>query len=74
MVGLYCRSLAYAQLGKKCAVTKRYGKEYMEVIGKTFSTCALELSEATTDSQKQSRQVWVAWAPVCAVWYISDQQ
>lgn len=59
MAWSYYGSLAYAHLGKKSQMTKRYGKWCMEVMAKPICSCALEMSDVATDNERQKHQVWV---------------
>lgn len=52
MVGLYCGSLAYANLGRESKVTEIYGEKYMEVTPEPVCSCALELSNVGTENEK----------------------
>lgn len=64
--------VAYADLGKKLQVTKRYVKKYMGVTAESLRRWALQLSDAATESTGQRHQVWVASAPFCGIRCIAD--
>lgn len=57
MVGSHYGSLANRDPGKELLVTKKYGKEYVEVNAELFWRWELELSKAINDNKGQTHLV-----------------
>lgn len=63
--------LAYVHSRKKSEVSRRYGKQYIQVTTELFCRWVPRKNDATTDNQEQRHQLGVSPAPFCTMRYIN---
>lgn len=71
VVGLYYKSLASGNLGKKLQMTKSLEEEYMKLTADSFPRWTFQLSETATDNKEHRHHLWEDPAPFSAVPYIN---
>lgn len=71
-MGLYYRSLTYADRGLSPKVSDGYKKKYKRVTEKFSSRFALKLSNDAFDSRRQTNLAWILPALSCAAHNIID--